>query len=169
MTEGFEHPAHLAVAALFQHHPVPAVDALAFAVSLDPLEAPGRAVVESDAFEQAFPFPRLKLAPDAGGVLALQAVARVHQAVCELPRVGKENEAGAVQIKPPDCNPSAGGQRVEHGAPSLRVTPGDELSYGLVVKEHPRFFRGSRLYRLAVYGDFVVRAGPGAEGYDGAV
>src|SRR6185369_3594984 len=116
---------------------------------------------------------RAELPANPGGVLALHLVSGVHQSIRQLARVGEEEQTGAVQVQPTDCNPAARGKRVEHRAPSLRVAPRDELADGLVVQEDPRLFRAGfrSLFRnrLSVDGDLITRTRPGAQADERAV
>jgi hypothetical protein len=40
-------------------------------------------------------------------VHTLDLVARMHQAVGELARVGEKQQPGGIEVEPPDCNPAA--------------------------------------------------------------
>ena len=93
----------------------------------------------------------------------------MHEAVGELARVGEKQQSGAVQIQPADCNPPARRQRVEHGAPSLRIAPRHELAHRLVVEQHAGRFCLRPFDGLAIHGDFIARAGSDAEAGDNAV
>src|SRR6266852_3432879 len=139
-----EHAPHLAVSPFAQHDLVPAVRSAAPARG-DAVE-PGRAVVESDPFgEGAHLFAR-ELAPYPHRVLALDLAARVHQAVGELARVGKEQEPAGVEVQPADRDPVTAPhsrQMVEHGRPARRIARGDEQAGRPTVFDHLPRMRGS--------------------------
>ena len=93
VADGLEQAPHLAVSAFLQHHPVPAVDALALrGRSRCARSAPACRPAECLRAGAPAP-PRVKLAAHARQVLALEPVARVHQPVGELARVGEEQQA----------------------------------------------------------------------------
>ena len=112
----------------------------------------------------------LQLPADAGGVLALELVARVHQAVGKLARIGEEKQARAVEVQPADCDPPARRQRGEHRAPSLRVAARDELADRLVVEQDARRLGAwPRSTGLPSTSDPIARRGALAELGHGAV
>src|SRR5437867_13446753 len=113
--ERLEHAPDLTVAPFAQHDLVPAVRSAAPARG-DAVE-PGWAVVESDPLSESAELFARELAPHPHRVLALDLVARMHQPVSELARVGEEQEAARVEIQPADRDPVTAPhsrQMVEH-------------------------------------------------------
>ena len=88
MAYGFDHAAHLAVAALGDGDAVPAVGAFATAV-FDGREL-RHAVVQLHAFEQTLFFFFGQAAQHPHGVFTLQAKTRVHQVVGQGACIGKK-------------------------------------------------------------------------------
>src|ERR1700741_296899 len=89
MAEGFKQAPHLAVAALLQNHAVPAIGALALSVAVDALAAGGNSI-QKNALSQTRELRGVQFPLDPREVLALQPIARMHQAVGKLARVGEE-------------------------------------------------------------------------------
>src|SRR5512139_1683774 len=134
--EMLEQAPHLALAALLDHHAVPAVGALA-ACGEAALQL-RRAVVELHPGEQLRNHVLGQFAQHPYRVLALDFEARVHQLVGELARGGEHHQAVGVVVQPADGNPlgtAQFGQRIEHGGAALGVVAGDDLAFRFVVDQ----------------------------------
>src|ERR1044072_327733 len=145
---GLEHAAHFAVTPFLERHAIPAVCATSGprVRRLDALEG-GRSIRELDAAAQLFNIGGTQFTLHAHRVLALELVARVHQPVCQLAIVGKEQEPGAIEVETAYCNPAARRQPGKHRRPALRIAGGDELAFRLVIDEDAPACLGSELDR----------------------
>src|SRR3989442_3733450 len=153
-----EQAPHFAFATLSQHHPVPAIGAPSgtFVRHLDALER-GAPIVELDAPGQFLKILFFKNALHAHGVLPLDFVARVHQAVGELAGIGQQQQARAVDIQPPHRHPPAWRQDRKDGRTSFRVTPGHQPAFGLVIHQDASRLLGEQACSFTVDGDLVCR------------
>src|SRR5256886_14030208 len=153
-----EQAPHFAFATLSQHHPVPAICAPSgtFVRHLDALER-GAPIVELDAPGQFLKILFFKNALNAHGVLPLDFVARVHQAVGELAGIGQQQQARAVDIQPPHRHPPAWRQPRKDGRTSFRVPTGHQLAFGLVIHQDASRLLGCQAYSFTVDGDLVCR------------
>ena len=134
MAHGFEHAAHLAVAAFGNRHPVPAVGAFT-ATGFNRAEL-RHAVVQRHAVEQAFFLFVAQGTQHPHGVFTLQAEARVHQLVGQFAGTCQEQQSFGVQVQPSDRLPFALkqlGQAPEDGRTVLRVIVRHHFAGGLVV------------------------------------
>jgi hypothetical protein len=130
---------HLAVAAPVRHHPELTVvpGAVLAGLGADQIEA-GRPVFESYAPQEALNDLRPRPPTQPHQVLALDLARGMHQAMGQLAVRGEEQEPGSVDVQSPHSDPASAarrGQSLEHGGPVLRVAPGSDLPYGLIVKE----------------------------------
>src|SRR2546423_4862574 len=96
-------------------------------------------------------------------IFALDLIARMHQPVGELARVGEKQKPGAVDIKAPYGDPAARRQTRKTSRPPARVFARHELTDRLVVDEKARF--GGRLqpHAPSIDRDLVLDAGACAE------
>ena len=158
---GLPQAAHLAVATFHQDHVVPAV--AAFATGFLDVGKMGHAVFQFHTFTQALQLFRGDLAVDAAGVLAVDAVGRVHHRVGQFTVAGQQKQAGGVDIQAANGNPALVlqfRQIVENGGSAFRVGTGGDLAFRLVVDQ------GAETHRLFNYPPFLVIhlddvAGPG--------
>src|SRR5471030_3192676 len=157
--DGFEHAAHLAVAAFADDHAIPFVDA--FAAAVGDLGEVRQAVVELDAGQQFLAHALFQLAQRAHRVFAVNAVARVHQPVGQVARGGEQQQAFGVEVEAADGQPFAGFHRrqaVEHRWTAIRVVIADDFAGRLVVDQHARrLLADAALDQLAVDADVVGR------------
>ena len=146
--DGFEHAAHLAVASFPERHAIPAVRAGAGARidGLDPLES-CLAILKLHAAPELFKVDR---SVHTDLIFALDPIARMHQAIGQLPVVREKKQPRAVEIQAPDGDPAAGRQAGEDRRTPLRVAARDELALGLVVEEDAPRLRSRKLDRTAV-------------------
>ena len=82
------------------------------------------AVGELDALSELLEDLIAYLAEDSYGVLPLDYMRGMHQAVCELTVIGEEDEAGGIDVKPSDRHPAAvrdDGKRLEHRRPAIGI------------------------------------------------
>jgi hypothetical protein len=143
-SERLEDSSHLAVATLLQHDVIPAIGAVLVAARIAHLLAARKAVLELDAFREGLHLLVGETPHDAHRVFALDLVARVHQPVGELARIGEEQQAFGVVIEAADIDPAAvadRGQLFEHRWSALGIVARDEFARRLVIHQHP----GSRL------------------------
>src|SRR5581483_300195 len=101
--DGLEHAPHLAVAAFLEGDAIPAVGAFARARigRLDALEG-GAPVGELDAAAQPLELARAQRTLHAHRIFALDAVARMHQAVGELTVLRQQQQPGTIDVEPAD-------------------------------------------------------------------
>ncbi|CAB5517644.1 hypothetical protein LMG26857_06740 [Achromobacter anxifer] len=151
---GFEHAANFAVAAFLQGDPVPAVAAVAAQVVQRTERS--HAVVQFDAIDQRLALGLVHLAQHADRVLALRAVARMHDAVGHVAGGREDQQAFRIQVQAADRQPFAGaqlGQAGEDAGATARVVMADDLSGRLVIQDHAR-----RLLRIGAHDGLAVHA-----------
>jgi hypothetical protein len=134
--ERLEQAPNLAISPLFQDHAIPPVRPFALAIAPHALEPRGDPV-ERDALEQLSFLIRLQSPADPDDVFALKPISWVHEAIRQLAGVGQQQKAGAVEVQPPHCNPSARRQLLEDRGAPLRVASRNEFTDRLVVEEDP--------------------------------
>ena len=148
----FEHAAHFAVTAFADHHAVPLVDA--FAAAIGDLRKLRQAVFQLDAGQQLLAHALFQLAQGTHGVLAVDAVARVHQAVGQVTGSGEQQQAFRVEVEAANGQPFAGfhgRQAVKHGWTAVRVVVADDFAGRLVVHQHAwRLLADAALDQLAI-------------------
>src|SRR5437899_1881984 len=105
----------------------------------------------------AGPITASSAALDAHGVLPLDFVTRVHQAVGELAGIGQQQQARAVDVQPTHRHPPARRQPREDSRTSFRVTTGHQLAFGLVIHQDAGWLLGEQAYSFTVDGDLVCR------------
>jgi len=160
----FEKSTHLAIPSLAQSHSIPDITAGALPFSLRPNGRERRgSIFKLDAGLKFFKGFRRQPAVHPRHVFALDFVARVHQPVGELSRVGEQQQPGRVDVEPPDGNPASGRETGKDGRAPLRIAAGNELADRLVVDEHPRLAGLRKAYGSAVDRDRVARQGAVSE------
>ena len=94
-------------------------------------------------------------------VLPFHAEAWVHQLIRQLARVGQQQQAFGVQVKPTDRLPLAllqAGQASEHGRAVLRIVVRDNFARRLVICNDSRRRRhDANAHRFAVHFDLVAK------------
>ena len=166
----FPEPVHLAVAALSQNDPVPAVRTLP-ALLHDAAEPRGT-IVEFHAALEVPQHLRVHAAQHAYRVFAIHPVARVHEAVRELAVGREQHHPGGVDVKPANRHPALitkAGQALEDGGTALRVAAGGHLSGRLVIKEQAARRGGRNVHPAPVDPDPIPGADPGSGGGDPSV
>ncbi|KGD51083.1 hypothetical protein DP43_5061 [Burkholderia pseudomallei] len=160
-----EHPPHLAVAPFGKRDVIPVIRAFAAAVAN--AQEIRRAVVELDAVQQLLTRRLGQLADDAHRVLALDAIARMHEAVREIARRRQHQQAFGVEVEAADREPFRGLHRrqpIEHGRAALRIRVAHDLARRLVIQQHARrLARQLALDRLAVDPHLIGRHDPLAD------
>src|SRR5439155_6928701 len=156
--ERFEQPAQFAVASFGKRELVPMIGAFAAAVC-ERRDLRG-AVGERHAFEQSALLLLGERADDPHRVLALDAVAWMHQTIGQLAGSREEQQAFAVAVEPPDRDPTGMTQLrklVENRWSAFGVASADDLSGRLVIKQdaHPRSSK-AQPYELAVDTHLIV-------------
>ena len=122
--DSLENPSYLAVPSLMENDVVPPVDALAS--DKGDFVKGCHAVRELDALSELLEDLIAYLAEDSYGILPLDYMRGMHQAVRELTVIGEEDETRGIDVKPSDRHPAAvrdNGKRLEHRRPALRVAP----------------------------------------------
>ena len=106
-------------------------------------------------------------------VFTLNFVTRMHKAVRQLAAGGKNQQARSVDIESPDGHPFAGfnaRQIIKNGNAIARIISGDDLAFGLVIKQHARHVFGKfELYMTLIDQHVVARRNLRAGGGDDAV
>ena len=77
----------------------------------------------------------------ANRVFALDIAGWMHQAMGQIPRIGKQQKAAGVDVQPADHDPAGSrniGQALEYTASPFRVEPRTDLSHRLVIPKHPK-------------------------------
>src|SRR5471032_1186102 len=155
----FEHAAHFAVTAFADHHAVPLVDA--FAAAISDLRKLCQTIFQLDAGQQFLAHALFQLAQGTHGVLAVDAVARVHQTVGQITGSRKQQQTFSIEVQTTHSHPFArlhGRQTVEHGRTAIRVVMADDLASWLVVHQHAwRLFADTALYQFAIDTHMVGR------------
>ena len=108
MPHRFKQAAHLTIAALANRHAHPAVRAIAAAILNR--EKLRHTIFKLHAIKQLLTILRGELAQNAYRVFTLQSKARMHQAISQLTRIRKQQQAFSVQIQATDRQPFAEGQ-----------------------------------------------------------
>ena len=96
----------------------------AFAAAVGDFRELRRAVLELDAGQQLLAPALFELAHHAHRVFALDVVARMHQPVRELARIGEQQQALGVEVEAADGDPFAVPHRrqlFEHRRPAFRI------------------------------------------------
>jgi hypothetical protein len=109
MAHGFEQPAHDAVTAFAQHHPIPAIrpGAARLLARLDTRLA----VFQFHASFQGGTLLGRHLAARAHGILPLQLRARVGESVGQVPRGREEEQTSGIEIQATDVEPAGAARR----------------------------------------------------------
>ena len=135
----FEHASHFAVAAFADHHSVPFIHA--FATTVGDFGKLRATVLEFYAGQQFLAHAFFQLAQRPYCILAVDAVARMHEAVCQVARGGEQQQAFRVEIEPTDCQPFTrlhGRQAVEYRWTAIRIVGADDFAGWLVVHQYAR-------------------------------
>ncbi len=84
-------------------------------------------------------------AQDTNGVLALPAVARMHEPIGDIARGREDQQAFGVQIQAPHGNPARAarfGKTLKDQGTLFRIIAGHHLARGLVIQQHPGYRTG---------------------------
>ena len=134
-----EHAPYFAVAAFADDHAIPLVDTLATAVGN--FRELRNAVFQFDAGQQFLAHAFAEFTQRAHRVFAIDAVTRVHQAVGQVARGRKQQQALGIEVEPAHRQPLARlhrRQTVEHRWPAIRIVMTDDLASRLMVHQHAR-------------------------------
>src|ERR1700754_3577220 len=158
-TDRLEHPPHFAVTSFGERDVVPVIGAFAAAVA--DAQKVGGTVVELDAGEQLLAHALSEFADDPYRILALDAIARVHEAVRQIARGREHQQALGIEVEAANREPFRALHRrqlVEYRRAAFGVRVTDDLAGRLVIQQHARrLVLQLALDRLAVDADEVGR------------
>ena len=129
-----EQTPNLAVAPLRDHYPIPAIGSRP-ADFLDNGKSRG-AILEFNPSQQLPASILLDPAKDTNGVLALPAVARMHEPIGDIARSREDQQTFRVQIQTPHGNPAGAarlGKALKDQGTLFRIVAGHHLARGLVI------------------------------------
>ena len=119
-----------------------------------------RAIIELNAIEQLLAILRGEFTQNAHRIFTAQTKARMRQAVGQLTRIGKQQQAFGIQIQAAHAQPLAkrqARQAAKHRGAILRIVIRHDLARRLVIGEHARtWLLNAKLQELALNAHLIA-------------